>query len=58
MVNGLLKVNNYGGWLQMENSCGLCTENDSGEFHNENYRNWLQMVNDSGWFQMEKVSGR
>ena len=41
MVNGLLKVNNYSGWLQMENSGGLCTENDSGEFYIENHRNWL-----------------
>ena len=41
VVNGLLKVNSYSGWLQMENSGGLCTENDSDEFHNENYRNWL-----------------
>ena len=37
----LLQVNNYSGWLQMENNGGLRTENDSGELQMENYGNWL-----------------
>ena len=36
MVSGLLQLNNYNGWFQMENSGGPCTVNDSGEFRIEN----------------------
>ena len=35
VVSGLLQVINYNDWLQMENSGGLCTENDSSELHIE-----------------------
>ena len=35
----LLQVNNYNAWLQIENSCGLCTKNDSNELEMKNYSN-------------------
>ena len=41
MVSGLLKVYSYSSWLQMENSGGLRTMNDSGELQMENCSNWL-----------------
>ena len=41
VVKGLLKVYSYSSWLQIENSGGLRTENDSGELQMENYRNSL-----------------
>ena len=33
VVSGLLQVNNYSVWLQMENNDKLCAENDIGELH-------------------------
>ena len=39
------------GWLQMENSGGLCTENDSGALK------MLYSEKNGGLFQMENVSG-
>ena len=36
-----VQVENYSGWLQMENSGGLRTEKDSGELQMENYSNVL-----------------
>ena len=36
-----LQVNNCSGWLEMENSSGLRTQNDSGELQKENYSNGL-----------------
>ena len=41
----------------MENSCGLCTENDSGELQMENYSIRLYSEKNGGLFQMENVSG-
>ena len=41
VVSGLLKVNSYSNWLQMESSGGLRTVNDSGELEMENSSNWL-----------------
>ena len=41
MVSSFPQVNNYSGWLQMENSGGLRTENDSGQFEMENFSNEL-----------------
>ena len=55
VVRGLLLVNNHSGWLQMENSSGPRTENDSGELHIENYSNGLETESNSGRLQMENV---
>ena len=41
VVGNELRVNNCMCWLEMENSSGLRTENDSGELQMENYSNWL-----------------
>ena len=41
----------------MENSGGLCMENDSGELQMEIYSNRLYSEYNSGFLQMENVSG-
>ena len=41
VLSGLLQVNNYSSWLQMEDSRGLRRENDHGKVQIENYSNWL-----------------
>ena len=41
MVGSELQVENYSGSVQLENSSGLCTENDSGELQMTNYSTGL-----------------
>ena len=41
MVVNELQVNNCSGWLEMESSSGLRTENDNGGLQMENYINWI-----------------
>ena len=36
VVGSEQQVNNYSGWLEMENGSGFRTENDSGELQMEN----------------------
>ena len=55
MVSGLLQVNKYSCWLEMENSGGLRTENDSGELQMESYCNGVETENNSGGLKMENV---
>ena len=41
VVGNEVQVENYSGWLQMENIGGLRTEKDNGELQMENYSNVL-----------------
>ena len=54
VLSRFLQVNNYSGWLQMESSGGLRTENDSGQFQMENFSNelWTEVGEQKGGVQI------